>query len=122
MEESRVLRTCLEDGTVRWRLYNLWVTRPTYLASVYCSVSFALESIKELLHIIINRLRDGLKIPYGTLFCLSIIHKLLRHLTCCAVQRIDPISSSLKVKQSKKELEYEPSYTQSDSRRRCSLI
>ncbi len=49
MEESRVLRTCLEDGTVRWRLYNLWVTRPIYLASVYCSVSFALESIKELL-------------------------------------------------------------------------
>jgi len=43
------LRTCLEDGTVRWRLYNLWVTRPTYLGSVYCSVSFALESIKELL-------------------------------------------------------------------------
>jgi len=42
------LRTCLEDGTVRWRLYNLWVTRPTYLGSVYCSVSFALESIKEL--------------------------------------------------------------------------
>ena len=42
------MRTCLEDGTVRWRLYNLWVTRPTYLASVCCSVSFALESIKEL--------------------------------------------------------------------------
>lgn len=36
---------------------------------------------------IINRLRNVLKIiPSGTLFCLSITYKLLRHLTCCAVQ------------------------------------